>query len=35
MGTRNEAERQAGLVRLLLVILGMALAIIGWYRWAS
>ena len=35
MATVNETERQANLVRLLLVILGLALAVVGWYRWAT
>jgi hypothetical protein len=35
MATPNTVDRQAQLIRLILVILGAILAVVGWYRWAS
>ena len=35
MATMIDTERQSRLVWLILVILGAALSIIGWYRWIA
>ena len=35
MATRDTVDRQAQLVRLILVILGAILAVVGGYRWAA
>jgi hypothetical protein len=35
MASEQGVERQAQLIRLILVILGAALALIGWARWAT
>jgi hypothetical protein len=35
MVTPETVDRQAQLMRLILVILGAILAVVGWYRWAS
>jgi hypothetical protein len=35
MATQHGVDRQAQLMRLILVILGAALALIGWVRWAT
>jgi hypothetical protein len=35
MATEQGVDRQAQLIRLILVILGAALALIGWARWAT
>jgi hypothetical protein len=34
MATLHTVDRQAQLMRLILIILGAALAIVGWVRWA-
>jgi hypothetical protein len=31
----NVVDRQAQLIRLILVILGAVLAVVGWLRWAG
>jgi hypothetical protein len=35
MATLNTFDRQAQFIRLILAILGAALAIVGWARWAG
>ena len=35
MATLNSVDWQAQLIRLLLMIVGAALALVGWARWAS
>jgi hypothetical protein len=35
MATLNTVDRQAQVIRLILAILGAALAIVGWARWAG
>jgi hypothetical protein len=35
MATLKTADRQAQLIRLILVILGVLLALVGWGRWAG
>jgi hypothetical protein len=35
MTTLNNVDRQAEFIRLILVILGACLTIIGWARWAG
>ena len=35
MATLHTVDRQAQLIRLILVILGAVLAIVGWARWAA
>jgi hypothetical protein len=35
MATLNDIDRQAQFIRLILVILGAVLTIVGWYRWAT
>ena len=35
MATLREVDRQAQLIRLVLMILGAALAVVGWARWAA
>jgi uncharacterized membrane protein YidH (DUF202 family) len=35
MTTHTEPDRAARTLRLVLVILGMALAVAGWLRWAG
>ena len=35
MATQHGVDRQAQLIRLILMILGAALALVGWARWAT
>jgi hypothetical protein len=35
MTTLKYSDRQAQLIRVILVILGAALAVVGWLRWAT
>jgi hypothetical protein len=35
MATLHTVDRQAQLVRLILMILGAALAMVGWVRWGA
>ena len=35
MTTPNSADQQAQYIRLVLAILGAALALVGWARWAA
>jgi hypothetical protein len=35
MATLNGIDRQAEFIRLILVILGAVLTIVGWYQWAT
>ena len=35
MASVMNVDRQARIIRLILVILGAALAIVGWLRWAG
>jgi hypothetical protein len=35
MATLNTVDWQAQLIRLILVVLGAGLAIVGWARWAG
>jgi hypothetical protein len=35
MATLNSVDRQAQFIRLLLMIIGAVLALVGWARWAG
>ena len=35
MARLREVDRQAQLIRLVVMILGAALAVVGWVRWAA